>query len=412
MHQMPPGVVVYLFSYVRSVFFVGVAAELFCALTVFRTLRERSSTVPNVTASGLAEVGITHGSTWISDGTNDGNEAHRGALRDVLRRPEDPRADGEYYKRFKESYRRPSSGPARSVDHHVWMPPISACKAGDCLCVYRAYCTGLCTRCTDSTGKRCQIVELGSCHGLADSYVSSGRHARINPLLNQATITVPRDVDYGFRPSYLQAFKHEGGDTHPATKVTRSVTQEHTTMHLCFNNGPEEELLFHLPLFQDLINAEVSGLLILTAPEGGLVHGAEEVPVARKHEDMTEITELRHRFNPQFVNDEHPGFVASPVRVGDIMPWGDFIEGAGRWYHVYEGLMRQSQDFKSMDIMISEVRAALLDAFTDAGLDAGPEGDFIHLHRPFTYNDDERGEGRREWSEDDEEDAPGEPMNQ
>lgn len=135
-----------------------------------------------------------------------------------------------------------------------------------------------------------------------------------------------------------------------------------------------------LAFFEGVLFAKVSGLFLLVAPEGG-VKG--EVQPKKKIKssadkgtgDASSISDLMDAFNRNELVDDHPGFSTLHLCVGDLMPWDEFIEGCGRWYHAFEALCRQIKRLAPMKALMDEIKAALQRLYEANGAELGQDFD-------------------------------------
>ncbi len=153
-------------------------------------------------------------------------------------------------------------------------------------------------------------------------------------------------------------------------------------MHYHCNRGPLREVApWSLKQFLSWMDAPLSSVVIIMAPEGGT---KDEVQTSDNIEDRHQyIPNLRRDFDLTQLVDNHSGYKVYPCTVGMVMPWGQFINGAGRWYHPLEALVRQSQDADSMDYLARQVRQALERKFRLFGARPDQNGAFGY------YSDEE-----------------------
>ena len=86
------------------------------------------------------------------------------------------------------------------------------------------------------------------------------------------------------------------------------------------------------------------------------------------------IPGVRPLFQPARLPPKFTGYTATPVLVGDIMPWGDVISGTGRWYHAWDQLQRRLPSHYNMFQAVVEVREAMQRKWWDMGIRPTAEG--------------------------------------
>ena len=141
-----------------------------------------------------------------------------------------------------------------------------------------------------------------------------------------------------------------------------------------------------LPEFGAFLHAELP-LVILTAPDDlagqlSAADGQEDAKYRALPDTERALMRPRHLlvggvrgiFQPSQVPMGYKGYTATPVLVGDIMPWPGVVPGTGRWYFAWDQLQRRLASFNNMEPAVHEVRMAMERKWWDMGYRPGANG--------------------------------------